>query len=71
MERIEEEDEKEEDEDGSEDGSGSEGSGAEFIPSTWDSTATPTKSAIKSPASLVRHFLLFISFLASFFFNTY
>lgn len=46
MARISEE-EGEEDEEGGEDNSSC-GSTTEFIPSTWDSNATPTKSALRS-----------------------
>ncbi|XP_067005607.2 uncharacterized protein [Anabrus simplex] len=47
MEVIAEEEEEEEDED--EDGSTSSGSGTEFVPSAWNSEATPNRSALRSP----------------------
>ncbi|KAF6202060.1 hypothetical protein GE061_004457 [Apolygus lucorum] len=51
MERIDEEEEDNHEGSESEDDSASEGSGTEFVPSTWNAMATPTKSSIKSPAS--------------------
>jgi hypothetical protein len=41
-------DDDEEDED-DEDGSSSSGSGTEFVPSAWNSEATPNRSALRSP----------------------
>ncbi|XP_021936658.1 uncharacterized protein LOC110838102 isoform X2 [Zootermopsis nevadensis] len=46
----EEEDEEEEDDDDDDaDGSSSSGSGTEFVPSAWNSEATPNRSALRSP----------------------
>ncbi|XP_073976971.1 uncharacterized protein isoform X3 [Rhodnius prolixus] len=55
MERIEEEEEDEnaEGESDSDDNS-SEGSGTEFVPSTWNASATPAKSSIRSPDTPVK-----------------
>uniref|UniRef100_A0A161MZL6 Serine-rich adhesin for platelet isoform x4 n=1 Tax=Triatoma infestans TaxID=30076 RepID=A0A161MZL6_TRIIF len=57
MERIEEEEEDEnaEDESESDDDNSSEGSGTEFIPSTWNALATPSKSSIRSPDTPVKN----------------
>jgi hypothetical protein len=41
--------EEEEDEDDDGGGSSSSGSGTEFIPSAWNSEATPNRSALRSP----------------------
>lgn len=41
--------EEEEDEDDDADGSSSSGSGTEFVPSAWNSEATPNRSALRSP----------------------
>uniref|UniRef100_A0A0A9YM91 Serine/threonine-protein kinase LMTK3 n=1 Tax=Lygus hesperus TaxID=30085 RepID=A0A0A9YM91_LYGHE len=49
MERIDEEEEDNQEGSESEDDSSSEGSGTEFVPSTWNAMATPSKSSIKSP----------------------
>jgi hypothetical protein len=48
MEVIAEEEEDEEDDD-DDDGSSSSGSGTEFVPSAWNSEATPNRSALRSP----------------------
>jgi hypothetical protein len=48
MEVIAEEEEDEEDDDDA-DGSSSSGSGTEFVPSAWNSEATPNRSALRSP----------------------
>ncbi|KAK9500622.1 hypothetical protein O3M35_001856 [Rhynocoris fuscipes] len=49
MERIEEEEEEGAILSDSESDNSSEGSGTEFVPSTWNALATPAKSAIKNP----------------------
>ena len=49
MEVIAEEEEDEEDDDDDADGSSSSGSGTEFVPSAWNSEATPNRSALRSP----------------------
>jgi hypothetical protein len=45
----EEDDEEEDDDDDDADGSSSSGSGTEFVPSAWNSEATPNRSALRSP----------------------
>nr|CAD7406279.1 unnamed protein product [Timema cristinae] len=45
----EDEDDDEEDDDEDDDGSISSGSGAEFVPSAWNSAATPNRSSLRSP----------------------
>jgi hypothetical protein len=51
MEVIAEEQEEEDDDDDDDgaDGSSSSGSGTEFVPSAWNSEATPNRSALRSP----------------------
>ncbi|XP_049853256.1 uncharacterized protein LOC126334745 isoform X4 [Schistocerca gregaria] len=49
MEVIEEEEEDDDDNDDDDDDSSSSGSGAEFVPSAWNSEATPNRSALRSP----------------------
>jgi hypothetical protein len=49
MEVIAEEEEDEADDDDDADGSCSSGSGTEFVPSAWNSEATPNRSALRSP----------------------
>ncbi|KAJ9591248.1 hypothetical protein L9F63_002213, partial [Diploptera punctata] len=49
MEVIAEEEEDEDDDDDDADGSSSSGSGTEFVPSAWNSEATPNRSALRSP----------------------
>ena len=46
---AEEEEDDEEDDDDDADGSSSSGSGTEFVPSAWNSEATPNRSALRSP----------------------
>jgi hypothetical protein len=41
--------EQEDDDDDNVDGSSSSGSGTEFVPSAWNSEATPNRSALRSP----------------------
>jgi hypothetical protein len=60
MEMIAEE-EEDEDEDDDADGSSSSGSGTEFIPSAWNSEATPNRSALRSPDKKSESIQSFIS----------
>jgi hypothetical protein len=48
-EEQEEEEEEDDDDDDGADGSSSSGSGTEFVPSAWNSEATPNRSALRSP----------------------
>lgn len=67
MERIEEEEEDEnaEGESDSDDNS-SEGSGTEFVPSTWNASATPAKSSIRSPDTVIKNSFIFLFYFSEF-----
>ena len=68
---AEEEEDEDDDDDDDADGSSSSGSGTEFVPSAWNSEATPNRSALRSPdkksvSTILNFCILFINFKINF-----